>query len=39
MAEFGGEVCCFMSDPDVAETAKNERYNPSRSQYGKGRKA
>ena len=22
MAEFGGEVCCFMSDPDVAETAK-----------------
>ena len=20
MAEFGGEVCCFMSDPDVAET-------------------
>lgn len=22
MAEFGGEVCCFMSDSDVAETAK-----------------
>ena len=22
MAEFGGEVCCFMSDPDVAEEAK-----------------
>ena len=22
IAEFGGEVCCFMSDPDVAETAK-----------------
>ena len=22
MAEFGGEGCCFMSDPDVAETAK-----------------
>ena len=22
MAEFGGEVCGFMSDPDVAETAK-----------------
>ena len=24
IAEFGGEVCCFMSDPDVAETAKKK---------------
>ena len=23
LAKFGGEVYCFMSDPDVAETAKN----------------
>lgn len=24
LGSFGGEVCCFMADPDVAETAKKE---------------
>lgn len=34
LAEYGGEVLCFMSDEDVAETAK-ERNHACRGKHGK----
>lgn len=36
LAQFGGEVFCFISDEDVAAQAKQQGYHPRHRQHGKG---